>query len=131
MLEGGKLVEQPRRRVLPRFQDTVPLLQGSRLIQRSPSGGYIREVTIHWPPGCLTLVDVRVLHHTVQFCPEVGFLALDNATPAYAFYERVELDEEIIVEIQNTDDTNAHTITVTVNIEKDEDISIPTAPAPH
>lgn len=114
------MAPQNKRRVLPRFQDTVPLLQGARLIQRSPSGGYIKEVTIHWPPGCLTLVDVRVLHGTVQFCPEVGYLALDNATPTFFFNERIETDEELIVEIQNADDTNAHTITAIINIEKDE-----------
>lgn len=99
-----------------RIQQNVLLNTGMILTQPPPFDGYIREVKIHWPPGCNGLVDVRVGHGTKQFCPFEGFLSLDNVTPTYPFNEYVVHTENIFVEIQNTDGINAHTISVMLNI---------------
>lgn len=101
-----------------RIQQNVPLNTGMILTQPPPFDGYIKEVKIHWPPGCNGLVDVRVGHGTMQFCPFEGFLSLDNVTPTYPFNEYVSHTENIFVEIQNTDGVNAHTISVMINIEE-------------
>ncbi len=115
------MADNPKRRVLLNFSDTILALEGVLLRQKPPAGGYIKEIVIHWPPGCIALVDVAVLHGSVQVCPEIGYIALDDATITYIFNERIEYDEEIVVDIQNTDGDNPHTITVSVNIEKDPD----------
>jgi hypothetical protein len=99
-----------------RIQQTVPAATGVILNQMPPFDGYIREVKIHWPPGCNAFVDVRVGHGTKQFCPFEGFLSLDAVTPTYPFNEYVEHTENIWVEIQNTDGGNPHTISVMINM---------------
>lgn len=99
-----------------RIQQTVAAATGVILRQLPPFDGYIKEVKIHWPPGCNGLVDVRVGHGTKQFCPFEGFLSLDAVTPTYPFDEYVEHTENIWVEIQNTDAGNPHTISVMINM---------------
>lgn len=83
----------------------------------SPFSGYIKEVSIHWPDGCDSNVEVRVGHGTVQFCPDEGFLALNDITPTYPFNEWVNDHEEIWVEMINGDAGNEHAITVTVILQ--------------
>lgn len=101
-----------------RIQQNVLQNQGVILNQPPPFDGYIKEVKIHWPPGCNGLVDVRVGHGPVQFCPFEGFLSLDNVTPTYPFDEYIVHTENIWVEIQNTDGLFPHTISVMINIEE-------------
>lgn len=99
-----------------RIQQNVPLNTGVVLNQPPPFDGIIREVKIHWPPGCNGLVDVRVGHGPKQFCPFEGFLSLNNVTPSYYFNEYVAHTEQIWVEIRNTDGVNPHTISVMINM---------------
>ncbi|GAH78486.1 unnamed protein product, partial [marine sediment metagenome] len=98
-------------------QNVLPT-QAVILTQEAPFDGYVREVKIHWPPGCAGWVSVRVGYRTKQFCPFEGFLALDNVTPTYPFNEYVQHTENLWVEIQNADGTNAHRITVMLNIRE-------------
>jgi len=100
------------------FSYTLNPLQGVVLMEYAPFAGYIKQVSIHWPDGCDALVDVRVGHHTKQFCPDEGYLALNDATPTYPFNEYVADHEEIWVEMVNTDGVNTHSITVTVILEE-------------
>ena len=90
---------------------------GVILEETAPFSGYIKQVTIHWPDGCNALVDVRVGHGVKQFCPDEGFLALNDATPAYPFNEWVVDQETIWVEMRNRDGGWPHNITVTVTLE--------------
>jgi len=113
---AGIEVEMPKDIRVFRIQQNVPLNTGMILTQRPPFDGYIKELKIHWPPGCNGFVDVRVGHGPKQFCPVEGFLSLDNVTPTYPFNEYVVHTENIWVEIQNTDGLNAHTISVMINI---------------
>ena len=90
---------------------------GVVLEENAPFSGYIKQVTIHWPDGADALVDVKVGHGVVQFCPDEGFLALNDATPTYPFNEWVNDQETIWVELRNRDGGNTHAITVTVTLE--------------
>lgn len=99
------------------FAYNLAALQGVMLNEYAPFSGYIKQVSIHWPAGCTALVDVRVGHGVKQFCPDDGFLALDDVTPAYPFNEWVNDHEEIWVEMRNTDGLNSHNISVSVILE--------------
>lgn len=90
---------------------------GVILEEPAPFSGYIKQVTIHWPDGVDALVDVRVGHGVKQFCPDEGYLALNNVTPTYPFNEWVTDQETIWVEMRNRDGGNEHSITVTVTLE--------------
>ena len=89
---------------------------GAVLTEYAPFSGYIKQVSIHWPAGCNALVDIRVGHGVVQFCPDEGYLALDGFTPTYPFNEWVNDQEEIWVEMRNAS-AFIHVITVTVILE--------------
>jgi len=89
---------------------------GAVLTEAAPFSGYIVDATIHWPAGCNALVDVRVGHGVKQFCPNEGFLALDNCTPKYDFNEWIDANEEVWVEMRNAS-AFPHSITVTVTLE--------------
>ena len=90
---------------------------GAMLEENAPFSGYIKQITIHWPDGSDALVDVKVGHGVKQFCPDDGFLALNDATPTYPFSEWVNDRETIWVEMGNRDGPFAHSITVTVILE--------------
>ena len=90
---------------------------GVVLEERTPFSGYIKQVTIHWPEGSDALVDVKIGHGVTQFCPDEGFLALNDATPTYPFNEWVTDQEVIWVEMNNRDGGFTHAITVTVTLE--------------
>lgn len=90
---------------------------GVTLMEYAPFSGYIKQVTPHWPDGADALVDVKVGHGIVQFCPDEGYLALNDVTPSYPFNEWVNYREEIWVELRNRDGGNEHAITVTVTLE--------------
>jgi len=109
--------------IMPKVIEQIPFaynldpLQGVTLMEYAPFSGYIKQVSIHWPDGTNALCDVRVGHGTKQFCPDTGYLALNDATPTYPFSEWCEDHEEIWVEMRNTDGVNNHAITVTVILE--------------
>lgn len=99
------------------FSYNLAVLQGVTLMEYAPFSGYIKEVCIHWPLNCNALVDVRVGHGVKQFCPDEGYLALNDTTPTYPFNEWIKDHEEIWVELRNTDGLSPHNITVTVILE--------------
>ncbi len=110
-----------RKREVIRFVETVAAASGVEVFQDTPAGGIVKDVLIHWPPGCQALVDVAVSHQQTQFCPREGYLNLDDVTPTFKTEERVENGEEFKVEIRNADALNPHTITVVINLERDHD----------
>jgi len=112
---GGPMAEMTREQIP--FSYDLAALQGVTLNEEAPLPGYIKQITLHYPDGCDALVDIRVGHGTKQFCPDEGFLSLNDVTPDYPFNEFVEDREEIWVEMNNHDGLNAHNITVTVILE--------------
>ncbi len=101
-----------------KFSYTVQPLQAVRLIEYTPFAGRIISVTTHFPDGTNALCEVRVGHGNKQFCPNEGYLALNDATPTFNFNEPVDDYEEIWVEIRNGDSAYEHSITVTVSVEE-------------
>jgi len=120
-------LELPEGVIMPLKIEQIPFVydlekagvEGSQVImtEYTPFSGYIKEVSIHWPDGCNHIVDVRVGHGTKQFCPDEGYLALNDVTPTYPFNEWVNDHEEIWVEMINGDSENTHVITVVVMLE--------------
>lgn len=98
------------------FVYTLAIGQGVTMYEKPAFTGYIKEITPHWPDGCDGLLDIRVGHGVVQFCPNEGYLALNDTTPTYPFNEPVKDTEEIWVEMRNRSGF-PHIITVTVTIE--------------
>jgi len=108
----GKVTRQVR------FKETLELLEGIEVEARCPLEGEITSVTIHWPEGCDALVDIAVGHDGTFLCPNEPdtFLALNNATPTFPMKEPVVWDERLWAIIQNTDDSNPHTVSIIITI---------------
>lgn len=112
---GG--VAMPQRIEQIAFSYNLAALEGVRLEEYAPFSGYIKQVSIHWPEGCNSLVQVKVGREGKQFCPREGYLALNDATPTYPFNEWCNDHDTIWVEMRNGDSANPHNITVTVILE--------------
>lgn len=98
---------------------TATALTGTRVQERCNSDSRILEVMVHFPPGCVALVDVALGHSGKQFCPQNGYMPLDNATPIFTFNnEDVKIGELIWMDIINRDAMNPHTITATITMEE-------------
>ena len=116
-------LELPEGVIMPLKIEQIPFaynltaLQGVMLTEYAPFSGYIKQISPHWPDGCNGLVQIRVGHGTKQFCPDEGYLALNDATPTYPFNEWVNDHEEIWVEMINGDGVNPHNISVSVILE--------------
>ena len=98
------------------FRYTVPASTRVVLETDAPSTGYITHATFHFPPGCLSLVSVRVLLEREPVWP-VGetYVALDDATPTYAFIypgQKVKKYDYLTCELVNNDTVNSHTVSV-------------------
>ena len=119
-LELPEGVTMPQRIVQLSFTYNLAALQGVMLEEDAPFAGYIKQVSIHWPPGCEAFVDVKVGHGVEQFCPREGYLALDNVTPTYPFSEWVNDHDVIWVSMENHDSVNSHNITCTIILEGTE-----------
>lgn len=91
----------------------------ARVSERCNFRCYIKEVMLHFPPGCVALVDMALGHSSVQYCPRNGFLPLDAATPILNFNEFVNNGEDIWMDLRNRDALNPHTITATVTVEEE------------
>jgi hypothetical protein len=81
-------------------------------------------VFLHFPSGPSFLVDVRLLLRTGRFERQIvpeeisTFIALDDVfMPLTGLSIPVTAGANLIVEWSNTDDTYAHTVPVTCNIE--------------
>jgi len=98
------------------FRKTVQPLTEEYEIKPSIWDGTIRQITVHFPPGCNALVEVKVYHGGTQILPEKGGLALDDATPTFVVNRPVRAGDPIRVEWINHDDTYEHTVSVIVGI---------------
>lgn len=98
------------------FRKSIAALAEEYEIKRSIWDGNIREITVHFPPGCNALVEVKVFHGSTQILPEKGGLALDDATPTFIVEREVRAGDSIRVDWINHDDSYAHTVSVIVGI---------------
>lgn len=82
--------------------------------------GWLTDGFMHFPPGCNSLVQVRMMLETggrrIEVTPVRNqFIALDDANYAYPIDIEVRKRDAIIVEINNYDSVNSHQISVIVN----------------
>ena len=112
--EGDKFARIETRVV--NFRQLVAPGIGVVLVAPSPLNGTITSVTMHFPPGTLSLVQVAFRKGTKPVAPIQGFIALDFATPTYPTSEPVLSSDDLYVEIRNTDAVFGHTISVDVTI---------------
>jgi len=91
---------------------------GTRIAKPSPLTGKIVQVVPHWPPGCLTYVDIAFGHRDTWVMPnEVDtFLSLDDATPVFQYREPIEKGEELWMIARNADGVWPHTVSVIITI---------------
>lgn len=96
--------------------ETTPLAKKDE-IQYSPISGTIKNITLHFPPGCSSLVEVFVYHIKKQILP-VGRtgVALDDATEVFHINEQIKQGDAIQVTAINHDDTYPHTVTILIYI---------------
>ena len=111
------------------FIETVLPLAGVMLTQKAPFDGRITEVTMQFPRGCNNLVEVvfgiRRGGSYVSYLPYNGletetFIALEDAIKPFRVNIKVELDDEVFVQISNTDGVWPHTPSIIVELENDE-----------
>jgi len=81
--------------------------------------GVICYVEIEFPPRCVGLAKVRVLHRRHQLWPTNpgGWFYTDGKVIKWdEYYEMFELPFELVIQGYNTDDTYPHTPIVRVNV---------------
>jgi hypothetical protein len=100
------------------FQQAVPALQGYTLQDVVPVTGKITQITVHFPNGCNALVNVAVFWKNTQILPIAGFLALNDTTPQFFVNTPVQKNDPLIVQINNGDAANAHTVSVVISVEE-------------
>lgn len=108
------------------FRRTVSAQDSDTQTKESTILGTIKNVILHFPPGCNALVEVRVSHGTKQIVPREGYIALNDATPTFEVNEPINVGDSILVEIINHDSTYSHTISTIINIsESPEEVGGP------
>ncbi len=114
--EGLPIMAKEQKQVV--FRHTVLPLQGIMDHKRVPMLKTVKSITIHWPDGCNSLVDVAVGYsQDKRLLPEEGYLALNNATPTWAINKDTNSDT-LWVEIRNGDGVNQHVVSVIINYEE-------------
>ena len=102
------------------FRKTVQPLTAEHQEERIPVSGYIKEIITHFPPGCNSLIGIRIFLNGKQILPQVGVVALDGATERFAIIEQCKKGDWLRVDWENHDDTYSHTVSIIVNGEGHE-----------
>ena len=107
---------KPQKQVV--FKHTVLPLQGIMDHKRIPMLKTVKTITIHWPSGCSSNVEVAVGYsRDKRLLPEEGYLALDNTTPTWEVNKDVDSDT-LWVDIKNGSALNSYPISVIINYEE-------------
>lgn len=118
LLEKEGLPTMPKARKQFVFKHTLELGKGLTDHQRIPMLKTVKSITIHWPDGCDSLVDVAVGYsQDKRLLPEEGYLALNDTTPTWVINKDTDSDT-LWVYIFNGDAVNPHTISVIINYEE-------------
>lgn len=113
------------KRLVPKqYRFSTPLAAGAtaRMTVASELSGKIVTVTMHWPTGCNSLVDLAFGRSAVAsdewLCPSTPntYLALENATPVFKLDADVRRDDILWVEFRNRDGAWPHTPAVIVDV---------------
>lgn len=102
------------------FRRNVLAGTGVELRYQMKRKGWLTTGLMHFPAGCNSLVQVKVSlirRETPLVKEEIApidelFIALDDTTFPFIVDQKVTLNDEIVVEIANTDGANPHQISV-------------------
>ena len=98
------------------FRKAVAALTEDYEIKSSLETGTIKNIIVHFPPGCNALIEIKVFHGSTQILPEKDGIALDDASPTFIIEKAVKAGDPIRVEWINHDSVYSHTISVIVGI---------------
>jgi len=119
LLEKEVLPTMPKVQKQIVFKHTVLPLQGIMDHKRVPMLKTVKTITIHWPSGCSSLVDIAVGYsQDKRLLPEEGYLALDNVTPTWTVNKDVGDTDTLWVEIKNGSSINSYPISIIINYEE-------------
>ena len=91
------------------------------------TGGWIKEIEIGFPPGCLGLVGVRVLRFEQQLVPLTPgeWLKWDDTMVKIPLDFPIDSEPfELNIDAYNEDDTYAHTIQIGVHVMEETEGSL-------
>jgi len=91
---------------------TVPKETEVILYELSPVDGKVTAITLHFPNGCNSLVEVTCYINQNPILPITGFIALNDATHTFPVGRLVKKGDKLRVRIANRDTVNEHTISV-------------------
>ncbi len=114
------------------IRQTTASLNTSRVIRYGPVKGILRHCTLHFPPGCNSLVEVFLNMRTEQVLPTPAIgsgarnigIALDSATQAFRIDAEVDKDIPLELVVNNHDDTEEHTISAILWFEERESVVV-------
>lgn len=105
------------------IRSTVTAGQGTRTYRKITKSGYLDHGYVHFPAGCnalvLVLVAVEKGGSLVPVAPipdtftnTKQYIALNDYTLPFRIDMEISAGDQILVEIQNTDASNPHTISI-------------------
>ncbi len=95
---------------------------GAKVAIQAPFTGTIREVDVAVLQGPNGLVGVSCSHSNQAFLPraeDAPYLYLNNVYAPFYPREHVKGGEQIVVDMNNGDGVNPHTVTVVMRVESD------------
>ena len=82
------------------------------LYELSPLSGKVANITLHYPNGCNSLVEIICYINQIQVLPITGVIALNDATVTFPVDRSVRRGDNLRVKIANKDTVNEHTPSV-------------------
>jgi hypothetical protein len=99
------------------LRKTVSALGTGEISSVISEEGIITGITMHFPPGCNSLVEARILYDSEVICPSSGdYIALDDASPTFVTRIPAKKGKVAKMELINHDDTYSHTISTIISI---------------
>lgn len=79
------------------------------LYEYSPLKGEVKNIILHYPNGCNSLVEIVCYINQLQVLPITGVIALNNATVIFPVNRKIDRSDKLRVLIANKDTVNEHT----------------------
>jgi len=117
------------------FRHTVEAATSVELSYEMDRDSRLTEGFMHFPPGCNSLVEMRVLIGSGSAKKQVtpinnDFIALDDATYHFVLEQKLARKEKVFVEISNYDEDNDHAVSTIISYTTDEEAVTSEEPGP-
>lgn len=95
-------------------EDTLDPATGVEFLEEIERAGTLLSVLLHWPDGCDGLVEITLFHITEQILPRKGtVIALNDTTQEFPLRRPVDVGDELLLRVENSDGINPHHISAT------------------